>query len=78
MPWIGNTVLAEWNSITASIQEKRFAELREILNDLNNVNVIPVKTARSLAGKCNGIASLLFAWKLFLAELWVLVAQQAV
>ena len=35
-----------------------------------NLNVISIKDLRSLAGRCNDIASLIFYWRPFLASLW--------
>ena len=70
VPWIGNVIWMEEGHVKAAILEYRVVELTQLVDKYMEENVISLKNLRTLAGKANSFATLLFCWRPFLSELW--------
>ena len=63
--WIGITLSIHTTGVFATIMAARLQEVREILESIAASNVVSLKVLRSLTGKCQSIASLLYMWRPF-------------
>lgn len=73
LTWIGmqySISLQNQACLMITIPQEKISELYQLTVNLSKLNVIPLKTLRSYAGKVNNIASLLFVWRPFLATIW--------
>ncbi len=75
--WIGATLHAQPEQVTASIPPEKLEELANIIRGFLSRNVIPRRELASFAGKANSIASLIYLWRPFLGELWGAMADRS-
>ena len=68
--WIGVDIAAEPWKITAQIPDTKLVELEEMATKFLTANVVAIKPLRSFAGKATNIATLVFAWRPFLNQIW--------
>ena len=58
--WIGASFEATGNGVVATILQSRLDELHTMAKELLSANVAPIKTVKTLTGKAQSIASLLW------------------
>ena len=68
--WIGNVLTLCPSSLTATIKAETLKKFEAQVVEALSANVVTVQALRSLAGRGNHIASLLWAWRPFLQGLW--------
>ena len=68
--WIGVCLSARRRSITASLKEEILQEVETMSKDALSKNIYPKKSLRTLAGKANHVAGVIYTWRPFLQELW--------
>ena len=68
--WIGCRLVAYPEYVEAAIAEDKVTELRDLTRQLLSENVLPLPRLRSYIGLASHFATLLFAWRPFLTELW--------
>ena len=68
--WIGIQITVAPECVKAVVPESKVAELRELLLQGLENNVIPVKTLRTIIGKAMAIASVIFVWRPFVQEMY--------
>ena len=68
--WIGVVLKIDQDIIIAAIPTDKLEALADIIEKMLSMNLIPLKDVRSLAGKGSNIATLIFAWRPFLSQLW--------
>jgi hypothetical protein len=57
-----------------SLKESFLSELSELICTTMQSNVVPLKLLRSLAGKANRVATIVYTWRPFLSDLWAAIA----
>ena len=68
--WIGSTITASKQSVTASIKQETVQDLKTTLDQVIKLHVISVNNLRSLVGKLSNVAMLLVTWRPFLQQIW--------
>ena len=61
------------DSVTVALSADKTDELSQLVDKYLSANVVPLKALRSFVGLATHFASVLFAWRPFLAELWAAV-----
>ena len=74
--WIGVQLTLGPELIKAAIPRDKLLAIRAIICEMQTQNVVPLKQVRSLAGKGTNIASLIFAWRPFLSQLWAVLSTE--
>ena len=64
--WIGGSFEATDNSVIVTILKSRLDELLSMARDMLTSNVAPLKQVRTVTGKAQSIASLLWTWRPFI------------
>ena len=73
--WIGFTLCTNGSTnLQVSIKDQFLKDLRKDTDDIMVLNIVPVKTLRVFAGKCNHVAGLIPCWRPFLSELWAAIS----
>ena len=74
--WIGaNLLVADCDTVRATIMEDRVSEVKHLTETLGNSNLVAVKDLRSFTGKLQSMASLLHTWRPFVGMLWAALYQ---
>ena len=73
--WIGYSIKVCEEYVTASIKEEFMMEFTTLVRDTLAKNLISIDDLRSLAGKANHIATLIYAWRPFLDQIWAAISQ---
>ena len=68
--WIGFSVTVDSESITVKVKQEFMREFRDIVKHAMKQRWLAQDAVRSLAGKANHIANVLYSWRPFLSELW--------
>ena len=68
--WIGAHMAAERDKVVVSIPQDKLDDLLASVRGFLRSNVIAVKALRSFAGVASHVASLVYAWRPFLFEVW--------
>ena len=68
--WVGVELEANVWEMIANIPQEQLADLDTFIQEMLNSNVVSIKALRSLAGKGNNVAALLYTWRPFLNQLW--------
>ena len=68
--WIGGHITIERDRVIISILENKFMEFLSLVEEILTSNVVAIRTVRTLAGKANHFASILYVWRSFMSELW--------
>ena len=68
--WIGIQLTVAPECVKAVVPESKVAELKELLLQGLENNVIPVKTLRTIIGKAMAIASVIYVWRPFVQEMY--------
>ena len=66
----GATFVITHDGVEATILESRVADLRDLIGSVLSRNVVSVKELRSLTGKAQSMASLLYVWRPFVHMLY--------
>ena len=75
--WIGNTFKFMPTSVVASVKPETLQTLERQCREIVQLNMVPKKTVRSLAGRTNHVATLLWAWRPFLQAIWASLSSSA-
>ena len=68
--WIGAALSVGVDCVTVSVTEGKLQELRSSTARFLQSNVVSLNELRSYVGLANHVASVLYVWRPFLAELW--------
>ena len=68
--WIGGHIRILDDRVIVSIPEEKCQEFLKIVNEILSTNVVSIRVVRTLAGKANHFASMVYVWRPFLSELW--------
>ncbi len=71
--WIGAQYGLESDLVRVTIPQAKVAELKSMIDGMARANVVRIKAVRRLAGLASHVASLIWAWRPFLAELWAAI-----
>ena len=74
--WIGANLAVHPLGLEATAKADILTELAADLDALEGVNIVTKKAVRSLAGRGSHIATLVPAWRPFLAELWAALSSE--
>ena len=75
--WIGVQIRIRELSVEATLPADKAADLLAIIISMKRCNVISLKDLRSFAGKCANVATVLYMWRPFLAQLWAALTSVA-
>ena len=64
------SITAKDDEIIVEVTEAKVYEIQQLIEQALGGNVIPVKSLRTLIGKCMSIASVIYVWKPFIQELY--------
>ena len=70
LAWIGIQISVLKDRVRAEVPQDKVAELRQLAREVLEENVVPDKHLRSIIGKFQNVASLLYALRTFLSALW--------
>ena len=73
--WVGVTLRVRAWEIDATVPQEKLTDLEAIIVEMMSSNVVAVKPLRSFAGKCTNIATLVYAWRPFLNQIWAALSQ---
>jgi hypothetical protein len=72
--WIGVQLFSNREFLQVSLKRTFLDELRELITVTASSNVVSLKQLRTLAGKANRVATIVYTWRPFLSELWAAIA----
>ena len=70
LTWIGSVISLDARTVTLKVPEDKLAEIQTLTLEMAGSNVVSIKNLRSYIGKVQNIASVIYVWRPFLAELW--------
>ena len=68
--WIGVTIAVTNDEVTVEVTESKVQEIKLLIAEVMQHNVVASKKLRTLIGKCMSIASVIYVWKPFIQELY--------
>ena len=68
--WVGVQISVSSDQVEVQVPQDKIEDLMNICADSGRSNVLTVKALRSLAGKVNNVATVLFTWRPFAAQLF--------
>ena len=75
--WTGCTFSLRDESVVATTLASRLAEVRQLVDDVGTMDVIATQKLRTLIGKVQSLASLLFVWRPFVQMLYAAIHSPA-
>jgi len=73
--WIGVRLQCTSEYVRVSLKASYLEELKGLLLELLKSNLVSLKTLRSVAGKPNRVATIVYTWRPFLSEFWGAISE---
>ena len=72
--WIGVMLTSHPDFVRVTLKQSFLDELRALISNTSKRNLVRLKELRSLAGKANRVATLVYTWRPFLSDLWAAIS----